>query len=287
MPCVGGATDDMTHEDDTKTLIGPASILAFTNTDHYEPSLAGAYWFGCDEPQMRDANTTQGHYRTLPIAVVKSSQVGLRWALGMHHGEKEVLMKSLERRHCTLYVDPQQHYFFCVCGEGEKRAAEEVVAHERKCKVFISYSHADSKYLDEGSKTSLLSYLKTLEKEGVELWVDRGIRPGDYWDKTIRENIESADVALVLVSQAFLNSDYCNTVEMSAFINKQKERGLRILPVILSPCDWKSHAWLSKIQCLPRDGKTIESHYTGNKRKEIYLEILEELRHWSNNPSTR
>lgn len=268
----------MTHADRIKTLIGPASILAFTNTDPYEPTLAGAYWFGCDEPQMRDATPGRGHYKDLSVAIVRSSQVGVRYALGMHPGEKDVLMNSLERRHCTLYADQQQHYFFCVCGIAERATKEEVIGPRRKRKVFISYSHSDAKYLDEGNKHSLLSYLKALEKEGVECWFDRGIRPGDYWDEAIRANIESADVALVLVSQAFLNSDYCNTVEVKAFIEKQKERGLRILPVILSPCDWKTHDWLNKIQSLPRAGKSIESHYAGSKRKEIYLEILEELR---------
>jgi len=271
----------MTHTDDDLTPIGPASILAFTNTDHYEPSLAGRYWFDRGERHMRDPHTSQGHYKVLPIAVVRSNQVGLRYALGLHPGEKGVLMSSLARQHCTLYADRRQHYFFCVCGEDERTAVEAAAAPQKKCKVFISYSHSDAKYLDEGNKNSLLSYLKALEKEGVEFWADRGIRPGDNWDEAIRTNIESADVALVLVSQAFLNSDYCNTVEMNAFMDEQKERGLRILPVILSPCAWKSHAWLNKIQCLPRDGKTVESHYQGSRRKEIYLEILEELRRWA------
>lgn len=143
-------------------------------------------------------------------------------------------------------------------------------------KIFVSYSHQDSKYLE---KKSLLGYLRGLEREGIEFWYDGDILAGDNWNNEIKENIENADIALVLVSQAFLNSKYCIEVEIEEFLNQRKEKGLTIFPVILSHCDWKSHDWLSSTQFEPREGKSIERDF-GNKgkRDELFLKIFEQLR---------
>src|SRR5947208_4052000 len=108
-------------------------------------------------------------------------------------------------------------------------------------RVFVSYSHADAQYLDKGS---LMSFLRGLEGEGVEFWTDRRIVAGDEWDDEIRSGMAQADIALVLVSQSFLDSDYCSSVEIAEFLERRRDSGLVILPVILSPCEWERHSWL-------------------------------------------
>jgi hypothetical protein len=146
----------------------------------------------------------------------------------------------------------------------------------RITKIFVSYSHVDKKYLE---KNSLFGFLKGLEKENIEFWYDKRIETGDFWDETIKDEIISSDIVIVLVSQAFLNSRYCIDVEIVEFLNQRKSKGLCIYPIILSACDWKSHNWLSSIQFQPKDGRNIESHFKDKgKQKELYLEILEEIR---------
>jgi hypothetical protein len=143
-------------------------------------------------------------------------------------------------------------------------------------RVFVSYSHHDGKYLDDDS---LLGYLKGLERDGFEFWTDRRLTAGDIWDDEIRGQIASADIALVLVSHTYLNSQYCQETEAVAFLREQRRRGLHIVPVILEACDWKQYGWFSDTQCLPRDGKNIESDFPDKgKRAELYLEILQQLR---------
>lgn len=140
--------------------------------------------------------------------------------------------------------------------------------------VFVSYSHADREYVVQ-KPGSLLYYLRGLEHEGIHLWWDDKITPGARWDAVIREKLTEATVALVLVSQAFLTSEYCTNVEIETFISRRKESGLKIIPIILSACEWNRHDWLSETQALPRDGKTVESNYVNTgRRKELYLEIL-------------
>jgi hypothetical protein len=142
--------------------------------------------------------------------------------------------------------------------------------------VFVSYSHRDSKYL---RPDSLLGFLAGLENEGFEFWSDERIVTSELWDERIRSQIERSDVALALVSQAFLNSRYCQEVEIAAFLRNRRDAGLRIFPVIVAPCDWTRHAWLAATQFQPRGGKTIERDYRSRgSRDGLFLEILRELR---------
>jgi TIR domain len=141
-----------------------------------------------------------------------------------------------------------------------------------KVKVFVSYSHTDAQYLENDS---LLGFLKGLEREGVGFWTDRQIKTGELWDDIIKANLQQSDIALVLVSQAFLDSEYCQNVEIKGFLAGKAH----LFPVILSPCDWRRHEWLAKRQFLPGGDKTVEEHYQDSgSRKRLFLEIREQLR---------
>jgi class 3 adenylate cyclase/tetratricopeptide (TPR) repeat protein len=143
-------------------------------------------------------------------------------------------------------------------------------------KVFISYSHRDAAYLADDS---LLGFLKGLNDEGIELWTDERIAAGASWDREIQERLRTSDVALVLVSQSFLDSPYCTKIEVSSFLEHCRSSGMVLFPVILSPCEWQRHEWLASRQFLPGGEETIEENYTDpGKRKRLFLRIREELR---------
>jgi hypothetical protein len=90
----------------------------------------------------------------------------------------------------------------------------------------------------------------------------------------IKSHIQSCDIALVLVSQGFLDSDYCQNVEIEQFLAGTKH----LFPVILSPCDWKRHEWLASRQFLPGGDQTIEEHYRDDgERKCLFLTVREQL----------
>ena len=115
-------------------------------------------------------------------------------------------------------------------------------------KIFVSYSHRDKTYIRENS---LLGFLRGLENDGAEFWWDQRMTAGDTWDDEIRGQLLKADIALVLVSQWFLDSQYIRNVEVRAFLHRMREEALLIFPVILSACDWKRYGWLSRLQHLP------------------------------------
>ena len=145
-----------------------------------------------------------------------------------------------------------------------------------KITVFVSYSHQDAGYLKDDS---LLGYLSGLKKEGVEFWSDKALLSGDRWDPEIQTRIREAHIALVLVSQMFLNSSYCTEVEITGFLEQRRQAGLIIIPIILSACDWQRHEWLTSTQFLPTGDETVEEHYTDSgRRKKLFNQILNDLR---------
>ena len=77
-------------------------------------------------------------------------------------------------------------------------------------RLFYSYSHHD-----EALRDQLEAHLTTLRRTGeLETWHDRRIDAGDLWDKRIRQELEEADIILLLVSVDFLASDYCHDIEV-------------------------------------------------------------------------
>jgi hypothetical protein len=67
-------------------------------------------------------------------------------------------------------------------------------------KVFLSYSHKDEIWKDR-----LATHLGVLEQEGLlSVWNDRQIKAGAEWQREIEAAIQTADVAVLLVSAARL-----------------------------------------------------------------------------------
>ena len=139
-------------------------------------------------------------------------------------------------------------------------------------RVFVSYSHLDEKYLQ---KDSLFGHLRGLENDGVDFWYDRDIETGALWDEAIKTKIAESHLALVLVSQAFLDSAYCQNEEIPRFLAQE----LPIVAVLLSPCEWGRAKWLAERQFRPRDGQTVEEHFTvPGKRKRLWFEVRRDIR---------
>lgn len=143
-------------------------------------------------------------------------------------------------------------------------------------KIFVSYSHRDGKHIQADG---IVGFLKGLERDtAVQFWVDDSLIGGDKWDDKIKHEIETSHIALLLISQTYLDSYYCMQIEVQNFMSRMRDQGLIIFPVILSPCEWELHSWLSTYQMLPGGNETIEDYCHENKEKKIYLKIRKELR---------
>ncbi|HEY4317168.1 MAG TPA: toll/interleukin-1 receptor domain-containing protein [Herbaspirillum sp.] len=120
--------------------------------------------------------------------------------------------------------------------------------------VFFSYTH-----VDESLRDQLEVHLSLLKREGlISAWHDRRIVAGDNLDDSIDEQLEKADIILLLVSANFIASEYCFATEMKRAVERHKAGEARVIPVILRACDWHS-APFGKLNAVPTDGKPVTS----------------------------
>lgn len=137
-------------------------------------------------------------------------------------------------------------------------------------KIFISYSHKD-----EAAKERLLVHLKLLQRQGkITPWNDRLIRPGEEWDAAIKQELNEADIVLILLSPDAIASDYIWNIEIETAMTRHKNKEAQVVPIILLPCEW-AHTPVKGLQGLPRDGKPVSSF---PEPEVAWAKIAEEIR---------
>lgn len=112
--------------------------------------------------------------------------------------------------------------------------------------LFYSYAHRDEALRDE-----LETHLTLMKRQGlIQLWHDRCIMPGEEWAGEIDDNLESADIILLLISPDFIASDYCYEREMRRAMERHQTKEARVIPIFLRPTDHVDAPFI-KLQGLP------------------------------------
>jgi hypothetical protein len=100
---------------------------------------------------------------------------------------------------------------------------------------FISYAHDDHGMFQDFKTT----HLRAVERAfGIEFWSDDRIGIGYRWDPAILSEIDVALVFVLLVSPAFIASDYIWYKELPAITARHSADAL-VLPVVLHRCQWQ------------------------------------------------
>jgi len=105
--------------------------------------------------------------------------------------------------------------------------------------LFMSYAHADNESDDPKERwlDRFLQLLKPLvRQQDLTVWSDKDIKIGDKWHERIQSQLENAKAVVVLVSPAFLASDYIANNELPVLLKNAADKGVAILPIIISPC---------------------------------------------------
>jgi hypothetical protein len=111
------------------------------------------------------------------------------------------------------------------------------VEHSRH-KVFISYSRDDSRWVDRvlGSLRAL-SHFKRYEPDTI--WWDGLIKAGQKWRNEIEAAIDSARVAVLLVSPGFLASQFILSTELPRLLAAAQSHGVTVVWSLLRNCNYE------------------------------------------------
>lgn len=133
---------------------------------------------------------------------------------------------------------------------------------EVRVNVFVSYAHADIALKEKFDvNLTILSHQKLIHP-----WTDNRIRGGEDWNEVIEKHEREAHLIIFLVSRNFLASGYIRTHEIPVALEGKKERGVRIVPIIMhQPLAWQVEEDWGKLHPLPAWGKAIEDYPTPEK----------------------
>jgi hypothetical protein len=101
-------------------------------------------------------------------------------------------------------------------------------------RVFVSYSHKDRKWL-ERLRTKLAPHLRVNQ---ITVWEDTQISSGERWQQKIEEALAAAKVAVLLVSDNFLASEFIVEKELHPLLKAAKEDSLTVIWVYINNCAW-------------------------------------------------
>jgi tetratricopeptide (TPR) repeat protein len=115
-------------------------------------------------------------------------------------------------------------------------------------RVFVSYAHEDRPWCDQ-----LLLHLSGLRyTDQVNTFDDRDIEAGEAWEARLLQELDLADVIVLIVTANFLHSRFCTTVELTRALERYADDETRIVPIIADHCDWETLP-LARFQALPKD----------------------------------
>jgi hypothetical protein len=140
-----------------------------------------------------------------------------------------------------------------------------------KTRLFISYAHEDRALGEEFKER--LDELHSVAN--VAVWLDDDIALGKDWYEEILRELDAADVIVLLVSRAFLASEFIRKEELPRAIERRRAGKARVIPVLLHECSWQETD-LKDIQGLPDGMKPFGSLHRA-QRLAIWSEIARRI----------
>lgn len=133
-----------------------------------------------------------------------------------------------------------------------------------RTRVFISYSHRDARWLSR-----LQVHLMPLARNfKIDQWDDTKIKGGMIWRQEINDAMQTAKVAILMVSADFLASEFIVKDELPPLLAAASNEGALVLPVILSPSMFLHLPALSQYQAV-NDPATPLMNMTKGKQEKV------------------
>lgn len=120
------------------------------------------------------------------------------------------------------------------------------------------------------------------ERQGkVRVWDAHDIHAGQETDVVIDENLNTADIILLLVSPDSLASKYFYSRDVGRAIQRHKQKEVIVIPILLRPCSYEDTP-LGQIRPLPSNGAFVASkawHSEDEAFHDIEIHVSERIRY--------
>ncbi len=134
-------------------------------------------------------------------------------------------------------------------------------------RIFVSYSHKDKRWLKD-----FRSHIQPLIRGGhIDAWDDSKIAPGQEWHKEITTAIEAADIAVLLVSPDFLDSEFIANEELPRLLAGRKT----VFWIAIRHSNYAVTS-IAKYQCANEPNSPLAS-LTKNNCDKAWVEISKKL----------
>jgi hypothetical protein len=137
--------------------------------------------------------------------------------------------------------------------------------------IFVSYSHEDKKLFDE----FLTMMAPAIQRGVVDIWDDTKIAIGAKWKEEIQNALASAKVAVLLVSQNFLKSQFITDHELRELLRAAEEEGVTVFWIYLSSCLYEQTE-IAKYQAAHDVARPLDQR-TKSQRQAIWSEVCTKL----------
>lgn len=155
-------------------------------------------------------------------------------------------------------------------------------------RIFISYAHEDLKFAKAFHRNlgTMLGGQHDIGYAPEDIFFDRGtLKAGKQWGETIERALDSVEVLILLVSPAFLQSEYCLLKEVAIAGRK----GAVIIPVILTKCSWADQPiigypkglTLEHLGAVPtiEESHEVKAIDSWNNRQRAWLRTVDQIYH--------
>lgn len=193
----------------------------------------------------------------------------------IEEAEYERLSKVCDIIHTKKEADVGQEPEMVDKVEAKKETSEvkEDKRMEEKHSIFISYSHKDAKWLE-----LVKTHMKPLERYyGIDEWDDQKLRTSDKWKEEISKALNNATIAVLLFSANFMASDFIINNELQPLLKNASDGGVRIMPVMVSPCATFEESGLSEYQASNGPDKTLIEMSEGEVHRTL-KKLVEDIK---------
>ena len=151
---------------------------------------------------------------------------------------------------------------------------------KKKINIFLSYARAN-KELATKFLVKFKEQVSPSKRYDYKFWTDNDILVGEQWNDEIIKALKHCDIGLLLVSPAFLGSQYIDEKELPKFIGKKSKP---VILVMLQPVDFERHdlKGLLKTQIFRLDRPKFRSPKAfgdclGNQRDQFTQELFKQV----------